>query len=186
MNACSKRQQLLSAGKHTRDIVCGIALFVVGCSTPKQSFLHTSHRGIYGIGDEELQQLQFYIQRDVLVHAIAPDGKVSATDVVIVPANTPGVVKEVGPNWLRVAFQPGGTGAVFLASDKDEDSIYKLATEVEGKSGYYRLEEMRDPVLLHDGQRYRIIDGAGAYLQIGQKEFEQLVKTRAHLKGVKQ
>ena len=165
-------------------LIAGFLL--AGCAAPKQTFLHKSHRSVYGIGDEEIQKLQFYTQRAVLAHAISADGTVSAEDVVIVPAHTPGVVKEVGPHWLRVAFQPGGSGVIFLASDRNEDSVYKLATEVEGKSGYYRLEGMRDPILLYDGRRYRIIDGAGNYLQISQKEFDQIVKSREHVKGVRQ
>jgi len=39
---------------------------------------------------------------------------------------------------------------------------------------------------LHDGRRYRIIDGAGSYMQISQKEFDQIVKSREHVKGVRQ
>jgi len=171
-----------------RPAIYLILLFSLGlgaCSTIEtQSFLHTGHRGLYAFSQEDMGRMQFYTSREVLAHRINEDGQTTADDVIVIPIRTRGNVVEAGPNWLRVKFNEGGTGSIFLASGKGEDSLYKFATETEGGQ-LQRIEEMPEPILIHEGNRYKIIHGVNAFLLIGQKDLKEIVAERSHLSGAK-
>jgi len=162
-----------------------VSLSLGACSTIEtQSFLHKAHRGVYAFSAEDMERMQFYISREVLAHRITADGQTTADDVIVIPIKTRGKVLEAGPNWLRVSFNKGGTGSIFLASGKGEDSLYKFATETEGGK-IRRLEELPDKILLHEGNQYKIIHGVNAFLLIGQKDLKEIVAERSHLTGAK-
>ncbi len=161
------------------------SLLATGCATAPVSFLHKEHRGAYALVEQDLERMQFFISREVLAHRVGEDGTTSPDDVVILDMRTRGKVVEVGPNWLRVAFQAKGVGAVFLASGTGADSLYKLASEGEGRPGYSRVQDMEDPILMVEGQRYRVIRGAQAYLLIEEVDLKRVVADRAHLRGAK-
>ena len=118
---------------------------------------------------------------EVIAQSVAKQGS-SNGNVLILSADTQGLVTEVGPNWLRVAFQPGGRGVIFLASDGYH---YELATAVAGRSGFYRVKDVPDKVLLHEGRTYRIVRGFGARLLADEKDLEELIKQRQHIGGLK-
>jgi hypothetical protein len=159
-------------------------LFVFGCASPKISFLHTGHREDLAIGDQELKNLQFYISTQVLAKNIStPESQATAESVIIVAKDTPGLVTEIGPKWLRVSFEEGGSGARFITAGAERDDAYWLATEVEGQPGFRKVKELSEKILLHEGMRLRVVYGANARLLISTKDLEELIAQRRHLKG---
>ena len=172
----------------TRPIIYFILVFSLSlgaCSTVKTySFLHKAHRGVYAFSQDDMARMQFYISREVLAHRINADGQTTASDVIVLPIKTRGKVLEAGPNWLRVAFGEKETGSVFLASGKGDDLLYKFATQTEDGQ-LRRLEDLPDKILIHEGNRYKIIHGANAFLLIGQKDIKKIVAERSHLTGAK-
>ena len=111
------------------------------------------------------QTLQFYISGEVLAHRIEDRSPTATSDVVIVAAGTPGLVREVGSDWLRVAFTEGGEGVLFRLRPDRSDSVYALATTAE--SGQIVLvSRLPEPVLTTGGRRFKIISGATAYLLV--------------------
>ncbi len=172
-----------------RPAIYLIALFCLtlgACSSTSdtQSFLDKGHRGLYALSADDMGRMQFYISREVLAHRITADGQTNADDVIVLPTKTRGKVLEAGANWLRVSFSDGGTGSIFLASGKGEDSLYKFATEVEG-GGFERLENLPDRIFVNQGNRYKIIYGENAFLLIDQKDLKKIVNERTHLAGAK-
>jgi hypothetical protein len=158
-------------------LLAGILL--AGCGST--ALFKQSQRATYDIQEKDLRKLQFYIGTEVIAQPVEKHGS-SNGNVLILPADTPGLVKEVGPNWLRVAFQPGGSGVIFLAYNGSE---YVLGTAVAGRSGFYPLKDLPDNILLHEGRRYSIVRGLGARLWVNQKDFEELIKQRQHIGGLK-
>src|SRR5207249_10849112 len=82
---------------------------------------YRAYRDQYAITAEELKTLQFYISGDVLAHAVDASGGGTPAQAVIVKQRTPGLVREVGPNWLRVAFTEGGEGVLFRLRSRSEE-----------------------------------------------------------------
>jgi hypothetical protein len=161
-----------------------LTAIAAACASPKQPFRQRWHREAYAIETDELKKVSFYISTEVLAQQVTEGGEVSADSVILLPKGTAGVVLDAGPNWVRVSFEEGGSGAPFLASGKPgEDSFYWLATEVPGESGYTRLKDLREPILRQGENAYRVMYGAGAYLLIGTRELEGIIATRRHLEG---
>ncbi len=95
------------------------------------------------------------------------------------------MVLEVGPNWLKVSFQEGGRGVTFLADKDERVDRYWLATEVKHKKGYYRVSELSEQILINDGNIYKIVYGADAYLLVDSDRLEELIEKRRIIKGRK-
>lgn len=163
---------------------CAALLLLAGCASPRQTFLHRSHRQNYALQAQELEGVQFYISTEVLARNEAAGD--SAESVVVLPVGTPGVVTEVGPDWLRVSFSPGGEGAYFVTvPDTGADSAYWLATRADAASQPKRLKDL-DPKLLHTSTgEYRLVYGDGARLMIGSQQLLELIDKRTHLQGRK-
>ena len=155
-----------------------LALASGACSSAKEPFLHKRHRLDYAVQDRELRDLQFYISSEVLARA---ENTTDPSGVIVVPAGTPGLVAEVGPNWLRIVFGAGGRGVPFVAPGGD--SVYILATAVPGGT-FVAVRNLDDPVLYGgDGVRYRVVRGMNAHLLIRSKDFQKLTERRTHLPG---
>lgn len=169
------------------SVIVLAVLTLPACSTTEraQGFLHRAHRGVYALVPDDLERMQFYISREVLAHRVTADGTTNPGDVVVLPTETRGRVLEAGSTWMRVAFTADGPGAVFLARESGDDAFYKLATEAEGRPGWTRVEDLPEPILIVDGQRYRIIHGANAFLLIDRKDLDRIVAERTHLQGAK-
>ena len=160
------------------------SLLLGACSSQKRAFLH-SFRERYSITDEEIKNLQFYTSTDLLAKtSAAPTGDTgTATESVLVPAKTPGVVTGVGPAWIRVSFREGHSGVRFMANPPGARDAYYLATEVEGKDGFHILQDLDNKVLLHEGQSYIITYGTSATLHVALSALEDLKEKRMTVPG---
>jgi hypothetical protein len=158
-----------------------VGVLLGACVTPKEPFTHTSHRRNYSIEDQELKEIQFYLSTEVLAKDTSKGD--TAEGVLIVPEEIPGVVTEVGPNWIRVSFEKGGSGVPFLAALDQKDDGYWLATEVEGQQGFHKVQELAEKILLVQGTRYKLVYGANAYLVFNRRDLDKLIERRRHLKG---
>ncbi len=168
----------------TRLLVCTMALLlVVDCSRRHAlGFYNVSYRERYAITDTELRDLQFYVSEDVLVQAQAPGQ--SATQVFILKQGTPGMVVDAGPDWIRVVFQKGGTGARFVTDPRKAEDLYWLATETNDRPGLSKLGDLDTKVLVHDRERFAVLEGADAFLLVDRDDLDKLIKSRPHLSGV--
>lgn len=169
----------------TRMIAAVAALLLLaGCATPRQTFLHRSHRENYALQPQELESVQFYISTEVLARNESAGD--SAESVVVLPVGTPGVVTAVGSDWLRVSFTPGGEGAYFVTvPDTGSDSAYWLATRADAASPLKRLKDLDAKVLHTSTGEYRLVYGDRARLMINSKQLQELIDTRTHLQGRK-
>ena len=139
--------------------------FFLGCSTPpatKVGLLHLAHRQSYSLKAQELRNLQAYISTDVLAQYEDATGKRS----ILVSRGTPGVVTDVGPDWLKVSFREGGIDVPFVMDRTKKDSWYWLATAVEGRKRFKIIKELSEKVFLHEGTRYSLVYGAAAHLLV--------------------
>ncbi len=168
---------------------------------PRTAFLHMAHRQNYSLTAQELRDLQLYISTTVLAQYEGATEKKS----VLVSAGTPGVVTDVGPDWLKVSFREGGIDVPFIIDRTDrsrkdiryfratkeglvedkgsKDSQYWLATEVEGRKGFYMIKELPEKVFLYEGTRYSLVTGARAYLKVDPEGLNKLVKSRKATEG---
>jgi hypothetical protein len=160
-------------------------LLPVACAAPpKATFLHRIHRLDYNLEDEEIKSLRFFVSKDVLAKVeAAPESSLSPREAVIrLERNTPGEVLGVGPDWIRVSFEKGGTGATFVTPSTAGDT-YTLATEVEGREGLQRVQDLPDKVLLNEGTRYKVVYGADAVLAVSRSALNSLLRKRKRLQG---
>ena len=101
----------------------------------------------------------------------------------IVAAGTPGLVREVGSDWLRVAFTEGGEGVLFRLRADRSDSVYALATTTE--SGEIVLvSRLPEPVLTTGGRQFKITSGATAYLLVNNDDLNRLLAGRQRPGGL--
>jgi hypothetical protein len=168
-----------------RFLLCStMVILLCGCFTSKEAFLNVKHRENYAIENAELLELQFFISKEVLVKDVSSaDRPLGAESVILVPAETPGRAIEVGENWIRVSFEEGGQGAVFLTNPSQRDDGYWLATEVPGETGYRKLVDSTERILHHQGRRLQVVYGADAYLLVSKEDLKHLVSRRRHLQG---
>ena len=157
-------------------------LMLVGCGPQIQPlFMQKQHRELYAINEQDLARLQFYVSTKVVAHDLDAPG---AQGVVLVDAGTPGIAIGAGPRWIRVRFQKGGQGVVFLADPAARgDTGYALATESDGADGYRLVRDVPDHVLRVGDRRYRIVEGANAHLRVDDKTLQKLVAGRRHVEG---
>ncbi len=157
-------------------------LLCAACATRMETFLQTEHRANYSIQDQELKQLQFYISLEVLAKNVADEG--AAESVIVVPVGTPGVVTEVGPDWLRVSFTEDSAGVYFLAlKTAGGDSVYWLATKAESSSALIAVKDQDRKLIRSPLGEYELIYGDRARLLVDSNDLEQLIATRTHVVG---
>jgi len=130
-----------------------------------------------------MKTLQFYISGDVLAHEMDGSGGVTPEQVVIVKKKTPGLVREAGPDWLRVSFREGGEGVLFRLKNDRPTAVYALATRTADGS-IALVSELRDPVVIYGDRRYKIIQGADVYLIVDAKDLGRLIDSRPHVTGL--
>ncbi|MHC4815436.1 MAG: hypothetical protein ACYTGW_00270 [Planctomycetota bacterium] len=160
-----------------------LVLASAGCSTPpKEGFSHQFHRSNYRLSEQEIKDTQFYISAKVLAQTVLPSerNEFTGTNAILVARGTPGVVTEVGPDWIRVSFRKGSKGVPFLADASGEDviALYTLATTVEGEDGLRKVADVPGYMAIHEGVRYRVLWGYDAYLMIDTEELEALINKR--------
>jgi hypothetical protein len=166
----------------------GIVFILSACSSAPPAafnppFYERTLRQSYAITPDEIKTLQFYISGEVLAHRIEDRSPTATPDVVIVPAGTPGLVREVGSDWLRVAFTEGGEGVLFRLRVDRSDSVYALATTTE--SGEIVLvSRLPEPVLTTGGRRFKIVSGGTAYLLVNNDDLNRLLAGRQRPGGL--
>ena len=178
----------MSQSRTAHCLVFVAVLLVTACAKPaRHSFMHERHREVYSIQPAELENMQFYMSTRVLVKDVTtPEASQQAESVVLVPEGTPGLVNEVGPNWLRVSFEEGGSGAYFLADMRAQrDDAYWLATKVEGREGLHKVKDLEEKILLVEGRPYKVVYGAEARLMVSAEDLWKVVESRRHIKGRK-
>ncbi len=155
--------------------LCSLA----GCKgpLPRQAFMNVHHRRNYDILDWEILKLQFFISTEVLAKNEAT-GK-----VVLLPTNTPGLPTQVGNDWIRVAFEPGGPGVPFLTDASQADDMYWFATRTEQQGQLVKVKDTQQRAFTHEGSTYTVVRGANAYLLVQYPKIQALIKKRRHLKG---
>lgn len=176
----------MSQSRTIHSLVVVAVLLVTACAKPaRYSFMHERHREVYSIQSAELENLQFYMSTRVLVKDVTTrEISQEAASVILVPEGTPGLVNEVGPNWLRVSFEEGGSGVYFLADvTSQRDDAYWLATKVKGLDGLHKLKDLEKKILLVEGTPYDVIYGAEARLMVSAKDLWKVVESRRHIKG---
>ena len=166
----------------TTGLVLAFALALAGCgAAPQTRFLKKQHYEMYGIGERDLAQLQFFVSNKVVGHALDLPG---AAGVLVMDPGTPGVAVGAGPDWIRVRFQQGGQGVVFLADPSTSGGTgYALATEVDGVDGYRLVRDVPNKVLTAGGRRYQVVQGVHAQLMVDTGQLEKLVAQRPHVQG---
>jgi hypothetical protein len=148
---------------------------------PEYRFMQRQHRETYGIEEADMARLQFFVSSRIIAQDLDTPG---SEGLVLVPAGTPGRVIAAGPRWIRVQFQEGGPGVVFLANPTTySDTSYFLATEADGADGYRQVKDVPDHVLRHGGRRYRIVEGWNAELIVDGDKLKKLVESRRHVEG---
>jgi hypothetical protein len=155
---------------------------LVGCAkSPKILFLEHQHVDAYSFTQQDLDRLQFYASSEVVAQDMdAPPG---AEGVVLMNAGTPGVAVASGHGWIRVRFQQGYEGAVFLADPTAQgDTGYALATE-DGGGGYSLVRNDDDRILRLGGRRYRVAIGAHSSLLVDRDQLKKLIDSRPHVQG---
>jgi hypothetical protein len=160
-------------------------LFLSACAErPINPPFEREYRDRYAITADEMKTLQFYISREVLAHAMDSAPGVAPEQVIIVASQTPGLVREVGPDWIRVAFREGGEGVLFRLRNNRPGAVYGLATQTpDGKVAL--VTELPEPVVTQGGRRYKIIYGADAYLIVDAEDLGHLIDRRPHAGGLK-
>jgi uncharacterized protein YceK len=158
-----------------------LPLLLAGCSSvPPTRFMHQQHREAYAMEQADLEELQFYVSTKVIAHELDASGPQS---VVLVEAGTPGLAVASGPRWIRVRFQEGGDGVVFLADPTARaDSQYTLATEVEG-GGYQLVRLTKNRILQTGGRRFLIVEGTGAHLLVDSGTLKKVIGERRQVEG---
>ncbi len=157
-----------------------IGLAPLGRSTRRPTnFSHEFHRVEYRLTDSELKGLQFFISTEVLAQTESPAERNTPTgnSVILVKRGTPGVVTEIGPNWLRVSFREGSRGVQFLA-ETDEYPLYRLATAGEGGTGLRFVKDVPGHVVVHEGVRYEVVEGYDAVLACDYDQLRELIDKR--------
>jgi len=165
-------------------------MLLVGCSSNQFSrvnFLHVAYRQTYAIEDQEFEKLQFYVAKHVLAHEeTGAEGDAGGGGrVIVMREGTPGIVKEVGSDWLRVSFEEGGSGLFFVTDPRKEEDLYWLATTVEGREGLYAVKDLSQKIVLQEGRRYLVMEGADASLLVDGSDMERLIESRRHAEGRK-
>jgi len=161
-----------------------VVLSAAGCQTRQYlPFLHQSYRGTYAIENDALDDLQFYVSRDILVKD--PDSALTGTErVVILRTGTGGIVTSAGPDTLVVTFEKGTPGVPFVTDPGRSEDRYWFATRLEGKPGYHKIKDLPEKLYLFEGTAYPVVYGADAYLLVDGEDLKRLIARRTHSGGV--
>jgi hypothetical protein len=161
-------------------LVVGLIFLLVGCaSTPPIAFQNTSHRQTYSLSLQDLEKIQFYISRDV----VAQYQDATGTKSLLLARMTPGVATGAGPNWITVNFREGGIDVPFVTDLSQYDGRYWIATEVEGKKEFVKIDDLTDRSFVYKGVRYKVVSGADAILLFDWEGWKRLVETRKVTEG---
>jgi len=161
-------------------LVVALFFFLVGCAGPTTlPFLNYSHRQSYSLNEDDLKQIQFYVSEDIVAQVKEP----TATQSFLIPSMTPGVVTAAGPNWVKVSFREGGVDVPFVANPKQNDSMYYVASEVEGGKSFRRVTEVPGRVFIYKGTQLNLVTGADAMLLVDWDSWDKVAERRKVTEG---
>jgi len=151
-----------------------VALTSLGCAERKTAFRHQYHRTKYSLDAKSLRTLSLYPSMDILGKGVDPQNSQAGEHVFSLTRDTPGMVVDSGPDFLRVSFREGGTGAMFITDlSKKHDDYYYLATEEPG-GALQKLDDAQDGVLRQDGVEFKIVSGNASHLLVDPRELQEL------------
>jgi hypothetical protein len=170
-------------------LLVALVLLTAGCAPQRVAFTQ-GIRARYGLGSEELKNLQYYVSSDITLQRDfrREEGEISKShklvrkeggllEEVVIPAGTPGVATEVGETSLAVSFEPGSS-LIFgsPATDRDPERIYRLSAK--RWADYYGE-------ILYDGKTFYAVEGSGqAYLEVGVESLDAVEKKKKVLPGM--
>jgi len=165
------------------------SLSVAGCAPQRVAFTQ-GIRTHYGLGSEELKNLQYYASSDITLQRDfrREEGEISKShklvmkegglvEQVVIHAGTPGIATEVGETSLSVSFEPG-SALVFGSppTDREPERRYKLSAK--RWTDYYGE-------ILYDGKTFYAVEGSGqTYLEVGVESLDAVEKKKKVLPGM--
>ncbi len=165
-------------GTWTLSVLVAVGLLGACAGSQINPPFYREYRERYAITADELKKIQFYISGQVLANPI--DG---SSQQVVIAFGTPGLARDSGPDWVRVAFQEGGEGLLFRLRGPGAAALYALATTTEG-GRIALVSELPEPILTQGGRRYRVVSGADVHLLVGNASVARVIETRPRPLGL--
>ena len=187
MNSLRSIGSLLNIRIPAAILVAIVAL--TGCATGRIPFSQAV-RDQYRLEGDDLKNLQYVISDDITLQREfrSEEGEISKShkllikegglvEEVFIAAGTPGIATKVGPTFIAVSFEPGGS-LVFGTSDsdRDPDRLYKLLAKQ--WTDYY------GEVIYDDKTYYAVKGRSEAYLEVGVESLDAVKKKRKVLPGM--
>lgn len=187
MNTLPSIGSLLNIRIPAAILVAIVAL--AGCATGRIPFSQTV-RDQYQLDGDDLKNLQYVISDDITLQRDfrREEGEISKShklvikegglvEEVFIAAGTPGIATKVGPTFIAVSFEPGGS-LVFgtSASDRDPDRTYKLLAK--------RWTDYYGELIYDDKTYYAVKESSEAYLEVGVESLDAVKKRRKVLPGM--
>lgn len=162
-----------------------IACLAVSCGTSRRIYFRDSFRRAYSIQDGEIQRLQFFVSRDVILRtkAVPEDNVDTAERTILIKQGTPVIARSVGPDWIRISFERGRASVAFVTVPKKGHDGYHLATTLPNRPGLHRVVDMEKPVVWYDGRRFDVLVGAEAGLTAEIDDMNALADRRQVTEG---
>jgi hypothetical protein len=170
-------------------LLVALVLLTAGCAPQRVAFTQ-GIRARYGLGSEELKNLQYYVSSDITLQREfrREEGKISTghnlvakesglLEQVIVRERTPGVATEVGDTFLAVSFEPG-MSLIFGSppGDWDPERKYRLLA-TRWTAAYGEID--------YGGKIFHAVgDSRAAYLEIGVESLDAVKKRKTVLPGM--
>jgi hypothetical protein len=165
------------------------SLSLAGCAPQRVAFTQ-GIRTQYGLGGEDLKNLQYYVSSDITLQRDfrREEGEISKShkfvtkeggllEEVVIPAGTPGVATEVGETSLAVSFEPGSS-LIFGSPPTDRDPERKYRLSAKRWADYYGE-------IVYDGKIFYAVEGSGqAYLEVGVESLDAVEKKKKVLPGM--
>jgi len=165
------------------------SLSFAGCAPQRVAFTQ-GIRTHYGLGSEDLKNLQYYVSGDITLQRDfrREEGEISKShklvtkegglvEEVVIPAGTPGIATEVGESSLSVSFEPGSS-LVFGSPPTDRDPERKYKLSAKQWTDYYGE-------IVYDGKTFYALEGSGrAYLEVGVESLDAVEKKKKVLPGM--
>ncbi len=182
---------MLRSPRRFAPLAVAALLATLGCSSAtklrsapvRDTFFHVDHRLKYGFTLEDLQRLDWYVNKNVTVTGVREEAPSGAGGTARLQALRVGRLREMGPNWLRVAFDKSSPGAYFVTHGTRENDTYVLATPVgepaeDGTLQFVTVNSEADKALRIGDDTFTVIEGADARLLVGQSMLRQLMRNR--------
>ncbi|MFC2175603.1 hypothetical protein ACFLR1_01365 [Bacteroidota bacterium] len=155
------------------------SVFISSCSAGRKVFLTSELKQKIEAADIPHQQIQFYNSEDIILvrkrkkeDVILEKGQVTfekdnGLEEVIIPAMTPGVCKNFGPNFLVVAFESGDNKEIiFELNHRNGKSRRSDRFRLSPSKNHTDEQENKNRQLDYNGKDYFINTGISSHLLI--------------------